>query len=178
MWGTSHNVGKSYMATTYKLGQVAERLNVHPNTVRLWASEFKSYMELSGEATNAKQRAYTEGELALLQRIAELRAEKHSIAEIHALLASMAPADRAAVTVAAIQPAQLPTAGHAGEELALVVSHAMRTEIEALRAILETQGQTAARARWEGFSMGFTAAILTVLAALGLFALLVTWLGG
>lgn len=64
------------------------------------------------------------------------------------------------------------------EDLAIVVSAAMRAKLEAYWAILAQNEGKVSRARWEGFSMGFTAPILVILAALGLFALLATWLGG
>lgn len=139
--------------------------------------EFAAFLNPLANPPAGQYRKFTDDDLAVLGHVRDLRTDGRTFGEIRDVLASMPPADRTAVTVDAIQPRQEATTGTAGEELAIVVSQAIRAELEAYRALLAQDAGKVARARWEGFSMGFTAAVLVVLATLGALALLVTWLG-
>lgn len=161
-------------AGQYRVGDVAVRLGVPVNTVRRWVDTY-----LTGEErTKGAVRLLSDDDLAVLQIVATLRADGKTPQQIRAAIDAHVAAAAPLPAVDAEHAIQAATAAPAGEELAIVVSAAMRAELEHYRAILEAEAGKVAAARWEGFSMGFTAAVLVILAALGALALLATWLGG
>lgn len=57
-----------------KTGELSKRLNVHPNTIRLWCAEYMSYLSPAIKQRSSKgNRELSEGDALVLATVAELR---------------------------------------------------------------------------------------------------------
>lgn len=71
--------------TKYKAGDMARRLDIHPNTVRRWAIEYKSHFS---PGAIGKRRIFTDDDLRVLATIAAYRDQGISPAEVERMLAA------------------------------------------------------------------------------------------
>ncbi len=67
------------LSMEYKTGEVAKRVGVHANTIRLWAAEFERHL---GPKANGGRRRFTEADVRVLATVAHLRDRGIDLADI------------------------------------------------------------------------------------------------
>lgn len=70
----------------FRIGDVAEILEVGKTTVRDWTNEYTAFFSANATAQGGKHRAFSERDLAVLHTIATLRKNNVSFADIHVVL--------------------------------------------------------------------------------------------
>lgn len=75
---------------TFKTGDLAKRLSLHPNTVRTWADEFSEFVSPGAVAAKRK---FTADDALVLTTIAQLRSENLAFEEIRKALSNGRRAD-------------------------------------------------------------------------------------
>lgn len=87
---------------TYKAGDIARRLDIHPNTVRRWADEYSAHFSASAAGN---RRRFTEDDLRVLATIASYRDQGISPAEVGRMLAAGQRVDKIPAPVTAEEEA-------------------------------------------------------------------------
>ena len=107
--------------------QVATRLAVHPNTVRMWCD---TYAAVLSESARARPRLLSPSDVATLQLVQTLRAEGLTPAATLQRLRETPPADRTAPFVdSAPNPTETPTTS---------LAHPLPSDLAALAQLLST----------------------------------------
>ncbi len=75
----------------YTPTQTARHAGISPNTVRLWSREYREFLSEHANPAPGVDRAYTPGDVAMMQAIAQLRANNISTADVKERLRSQPP---------------------------------------------------------------------------------------
>src|SRR4051812_36763717 len=121
----------------YRPGEVAKELDIAPVTLRVWSNEFAPFLSDSAQRTvnargKASHRIYSDSDIAILKRAAELLASGQTFDQV-----------RRALTEAGPPPVSIQTL----EEIPRVLVQlqtAYRNEIEAYKRELSTKEETIA----------------------------------
>lgn len=119
----------------HKTGEIAKRINVHENTVRHWADEYRAHMSAGAVSTKRK---FTDDDLRVLATVADLRDKGIAPGDIAAALAD-------GKRVSELPPLPSPAEEAAKDEIKLVplanveraLNEVVRLEAELARVIHE-----------------------------------------
>lgn len=115
-----------------KAGKIASKLNVHPDTVRLWVDTFEEFFSANARKGAGIRRAFTFDDETVINTIHELRKQKIDMEEIRARLKNN---ERISVLPAVNEPLPETAVEIYGKmrELELTID-TQRAEIDRLRA--------------------------------------------
>ena len=75
----------------YTPTQTARHAGISPNTVRLWSKEYREFLSEHANPAPGVDRSYTPGDVAVMQEIAQLRANNISTADVKERLRQQPP---------------------------------------------------------------------------------------
>ncbi len=116
--------------------QVAQQLDVHANTVRLWCGEFADVLS---DSARGRPRLFTPPDVAILQRVKDMRAEGLSRSEVLERLRQTPTADLQTPYIDAksptpATPTETPTEAHIAPLVAVDVTSVLSELLESTRS--------------------------------------------
>jgi DNA-binding transcriptional MerR regulator len=103
----------------YTPTQTARHAGISPNTVRLWAKEYREFLSEYANPAAGVDRAFTAGDVAMMQAIAQLRSNNISIADVKERLRQQPPEPLHEVTTDSIGGARNDDTGGQGHLIPL-----------------------------------------------------------